>query len=134
MEVIATKATEATRVTEVVKKSYHKLFVWQSAHRFLLMVYKMTEIFPKTEMYGLTSQLRRAALSVPTNIVEGHSKKTRPDFLRYLDIAKASLTETEYLLEVSFALGYLSKDDYLSLESSRRETGYLLYQFINSMK
>ncbi len=131
---MATEATKATEATEVGQKSYHKLVVWRAAHRFLLTIYKMTEAFPKMEMYGLTSQLRRAALSVPTNIVEGHSKKTRPDFLRYLDIAKASLTETEYLLEVAFALGYLSKDDYLSLESLRRETGYLLYQFINSMK
>lgn len=74
------------------KKPYRQLIVWQMAHQFVLKIYEATETFPKQELYGLTSQLRRAAASVALNIVEGYSKQSKKDLLRFLDIAKGSCT------------------------------------------
>lgn len=115
-------------------KPYHRLEVWRQAHQFVLEIYQVTDKFPTEEKYGLTSQLRRAAVSVPTNIVEGHAKRTRADFLRFLDTAKGSLTECEYLLELARDLGYLAGDSYELLESSRGQLAFVLYRFIGSMK
>jgi four helix bundle protein len=85
---------------------YKTLIVWQKADELALKVYKLTETFPKKETFGITSQIRRAVLSVPTNIVEGYSRRTKNEFSRFIDIARGSLAETEYLLEFSNALGY----------------------------
>ncbi|MBU0531431.1 four helix bundle protein [Patescibacteria group bacterium] len=73
------------------QKPYQKLVAWQKAHMLVLLVYRETEEFPKTEQFGLTSQLRRAAVSVPTNIVEGSLSGSKQDFKRFLIIARASL-------------------------------------------
>ena len=83
------------------------LKVWQRSHEFVLQVYRLTKGFPPEERYGLTSQLRRAALSVPTNIAEGSKRQTNPEYARFLNIAEGSLAETESLLMVSRDLGYL---------------------------
>jgi four helix bundle protein len=77
------------------------LLVWQRSHTAVLTIYRSTAHFPPTERYGLTSQLRRAALSIPTNIPEGSKRVSRPDYARFLNTAEASLAETEYLLVVS---------------------------------
>ena len=74
----------------------------------MLQIYRLTKSFPPEERYGLTSQLRRAALSVPTNVAEGSKRLTNPEYARFLNIAEASLAETEYLLMVSRDLGYLT--------------------------
>lgn len=87
---------------------YSKLQVWQRSHSLVLSVYKMTAIFPSSEKFGLTSQLRRAASSVPTNIAEGSKRITGQDFARFLNIAVGSLSEIEYLLVLSRDLGYLA--------------------------
>jgi four helix bundle protein len=84
------------------------LIVWQRSHALVLQVYRLTKNFPTDERYGLTSQLRRAALSVPTNIAEGSKRQTNPEYARFLNIAEGSLAETEYLLMVGRDLGYLS--------------------------
>ncbi len=89
----------------------------------------MTESFPVHERYALTSQLRRAAVSVPTNIVEGYAKHSVKDLLRYLDIAGGSLTETEYLLELARDLGYFIQTEYDQIEEIRSKAAYLLYKF-----
>ena len=87
-------------------KNFQDLVVWQKAHQFVLSVYLYSEYFPKSELYGLTSQLRRSAVSIPANIAEGFKKKTRPDKARYLNIAQGSLEESRYYLILAKDLGY----------------------------
>lgn len=87
---------------------FTELKVWQRAHALVLRVYRMTVGFPIAERYGLLSQLRRAVLSVPTNIAEGSKRVGRQEYARFLNIAEASLVETEYLLMVSRDLGYIT--------------------------
>ncbi len=88
-------------------KTFQDLVVWQKAHVFVISIYKATEHFPKKELYGLTSQFRRAAVSIPANIAEGFKKKTRPDKYRFMNIAQGSLEECRYYLILSRDLGYL---------------------------
>lgn len=87
-------------------KSFQDLIVWQKAHSFVLRVYGWTEEFPKRELYGLTSQLRRSAVSIPANIAEGFKKKGLKDKARFLNIAQGSLEETRYYLILANDLGY----------------------------
>ena len=86
---------------------YSKLRVWQRSHRLVLELYRVTQAFPVAARYGLTSQLRRAAVSVPTNIAEGSKRTSHKDFAHFLNIAEGSLAETEYLILVSRDLGLI---------------------------
>jgi len=114
-------------------KGYKKLKVWEKAHALAMAVYKNTTNFPKEELYGITSQLRRAALSVPLNIVEGHASTSKKDFLHFLNIANRSLVESEYLLEVALELSYLTEGQYQKLESIKCEVGSLLHAFTSAI-
>ena len=116
------------------KKGFQKLFVWEKAHELALEIYKMTRAFPNEEKFGLTSQLRRAAVSIPSNIAEGHALESDPQFLRHLRIAKGSLAEVEYQLLLAIELEYLTTVQYNNLENKRREVGYLLYRFMETIK
>ena len=87
-------------------RSFRDLIVWQKAHRFVVDVYKMTETFPKHELFGLTSQLRRAAVSIPANIAEGFAKRGMSDKARFMNIAQGSLEERRYYLILSQDLNY----------------------------
>jgi four helix bundle protein len=87
---------------------FTELRVWQLGHALTLRVYEETLKFPSSERFGITSQLRRAAASVPSNIAEGSKRTTNPAFAQHLNIAEGSLAETEYLLMLSRDLGYLS--------------------------
>jgi four helix bundle protein len=87
-------------------KIFTDLLVWQKAHALVLAVYKLSELFPKAELYGLTSQLRRAAVSVPANIAEGFRKRGTADKLRFYNIAQGSLEEVRYYLILVHDLGY----------------------------
>jgi len=87
-------------------KSFQELIVWQKAHQFVLEVYKMTKTFPKEELFGLTSQFRRAAISIPANIAEGYRKRGKPDKARFLNISEGSLEECKYYLILVKDLGY----------------------------
>jgi four helix bundle protein len=107
---------------------YKDLVVWQKADELALTVYRLTETFPEKERYGTTGQLRRAALSVPTNIVEGYGRKSKKDFARFLDNARGSLAETEYLLSFSAALGYI-RHDLTGVYALMEEVGKLLRSF-----
>ena len=120
--------------TERDEKGFRKLLVWQRAHELVLSIYKMTEKFPKSEMFGLTSQMRRAAVSISANIAEGQGAGTKPQFVRYLDIARGSLSEVEYYLVLSKDLQYMTPEKYKETEALRGEVGFLLYRLILSMK
>jgi len=90
----------------VPAKSFRDLIVWQKAHQFVLDVYRFSDGFPKKEMYCLTSQFRRAAISIPANIAEGFRRRTKPDKARFMNIAQASLEECRYYLILANDLGY----------------------------
>jgi four helix bundle protein len=107
--------------------TYRELIAWQKADKLAYQVYLITKKFPKDEIYGITSQIRRAALSVPTNIVEGYSRKGTKELLRFIYISLGSLAETEYLLFFAQRLGYLNDSQYQNLEKLRGETGKLLF-------
>ena len=91
-------------------RSYRELQVWQDAMALVVQVYEVTKGFPKEELYGLTSQLRRAAVSVPSNIAEGQGRNTTKEFRNHLSIAYGSLQEVETQLEIAHRLQYLSQD------------------------
>ncbi|RKY30005.1 MAG: diversity-generating retroelement protein bAvd family protein, partial [Candidatus Omnitrophota bacterium] len=88
-------------------KAYKKLIVWKKVDELAYQIYLETKRFPKNETYGITSQLRRSVLSIPTNIVEGSGRQSRNEFRQFINIALGSLAETEYLLEFYFRLKYL---------------------------
>jgi four helix bundle protein len=104
-------------------KSFEQLIVWQKAHQFVLGVYRLTDNFPRTEIYGLTSQLRRAAVSIPANIAEGFKKRGRADKVRFLNIAQGSLEECRYYLILAKDLNY---GDTGKLQLQLEETSKLL--------
>ncbi len=87
-------------------KTFRDLIVWRKAHEFVLMVYKFTESFPKQETYGLSLQLRRAAVSIPANIVEGFRKRGKPDKARFMNMAEGSIEECRYFLILAQDLEY----------------------------
>ena len=95
-----------SRISRVPAKSFEQLIVWQKAHQFVLDVYRLMESFPRKEMYGLSSQLRRAAVSIPANIAEGFKKCGRADKVRFLNIAQGSLEECRYYLILARDLKY----------------------------
>ena len=87
-------------------QNFQELIVWQKAHQFVLSVYRLSKSFPQEELYGLTSQFRRAAISVPANIAEGFKKRGKADKARFLNIAEGSLEECRYYLILTEDLGY----------------------------
>lgn len=89
-------------------RKYRDLEVWQRAMDLVTVVYKQTEGFPKHELYGLTNQLRRAAVSVPSNVAEGQGRRTTNEFLHHLSIARGSLCEVETQIEIAQRLGYMT--------------------------
>jgi four helix bundle protein len=89
-----------------LSKSFRDVIVWQKAHAFVLDVYRATEAFPKSEVYGLSSQFRRAAFSIPANIAEGFKKRGKADKLRFYNIAQGSLEECQYYLILAHDLKY----------------------------
>ena len=115
------------------KKGYKKLKVWEKAHQLAIEIYRISKTFPKEEMYGLTSQIRRAAFSVPLNIVEGHASTSKKEFLSFLNIANRSLVETEYLLEIIQELNFMDEIVYQKLEKQRNEVGVMLNAFTKAV-
>ena len=107
---------------------------WQHADELAVTAYTMTKSFPKEELYGLTSQLRRAAASVPTNIAEGANREHKREYLHFLYIARGSLGETRYLIHLSNRLNYLKKSDYVELDRLAEEVSKTLHGLILSVK
>ena len=115
-------------------KGYHKLLVWQRAKELILLIYKYTEDFPKSEEFGLKGQLRRAAVSIVLTIVEGYRRQTTKDYLHFLNIAEGSVVEVEAALELCLELRFLSENAYEQIEEKRREVHFLLFRLIQSLK
>lgn len=111
-------------------KDFQDLIVWQKSHQFVLSIYRFSKNFPKNEIYGLISQIRRAVISVPANIAEGFKKKTRPDKVRYMNIAQGSLEECRYYLIVAKDLGY---GDTSQLMPQLEEVSKLLEAYASSI-
>jgi four helix bundle protein len=107
-------------------RNFQDLIVWQKAHGFVLGVYKLSRSFPREEIYGLTSQFRRAAVSIPANIAEGFKKKGQHDTARFLNIAHGSLEECRYYLILTHDLGYGDTQQLMQQleEVSKLLTGY----------
>lgn len=114
-------------------KSYRELIVWQKAMDMVAEVYKATEGFPREEIYGLTSQIRRAAVSVPSNIAEGQGRKSTNEFLHHLSIARGSLMEVETQLLLAARLSYLKPTDVAPFMERTSEIGRLLNGLYNSL-
>ena len=113
---------------------WRNLRIWQLADDLALRVYELTRDFPNEELYGLTSQLRRAALSIPTNIVEGYSRKGDRELAHFLNIAFASMSEVKYLLHFAGRLGYLSNNSLKEMEKRYDSLGKGLWTFYSKVK
>ena len=111
-------------------KQFQDLIVWQKAHELVLSVYKQSKDFPKEEIYGLTSQLRRAAVSIPANIVEGFKKKGKLDKARFMNIAQGSLEECRYYIILANDLNYVETK---KMESQLEEVSKLLEAYSNAI-
>lgn len=111
-------------------KTFSDLIVWQKAHEFVLGVYKETALFPKSEIYGLTSQFRRAAVSIPANIAEGFVKRGKLDKVRFYNIAQGSIEECKYYLILSNDLGYPINTELVQVIN---DVGKLLDRYINGI-
>jgi four helix bundle protein len=113
-------------------ESYRDLITWQKAMRLVTEIYQATRLFPRDELYGLTNQLRRAAVSVPSNIAEGQARFSRKEFHHFLYLARGSLVEIETQLLIAQNLGYLSPKQSPSLLAEAAELGRLLNGLIAS--
>lgn len=92
-------------------KRYEDLIAWQQAYEIVIRIYQRTKSFPKEEQYGLTQQIRRAAVSVPSNIAEGFGRHSRPDYLRFLDMARGSAYELQTQMRIAHDLGYVNDSE-----------------------
>ena len=115
-------------------KDFRQLKVWGKAHQLALAIYKATANFPKEELYGLTSQIRRASISVPTNIAEGCGRNTDADFARFVQIAMGSASEVEYQLLLAHDLNFLSEESYTKLHSETEEIKRMLASLLKTLR
>lgn len=116
-----------------IVQSYRDLIVWKKAMNLVLNIYKNTHEFPKSETYGLATQLRRAAVSIPSNIAEGQARLTTAEFKQSLGHARGSLMEVETYILLAQQLGYMERDQSESLLSGTAEVGKILNGLLNSL-
>ena len=114
-------------------ETYRDLIVWQRSMELVTLVYQETRAFPKEELYGLTSQVRRCAVSIPSNIAEGHGRLTRADYIRFLGIATGSLFELQTQLQIAVNLGYLTEKNYQRSEAVSLEVERMLSSLIRKL-
>ncbi len=115
-------------------RDYRKIKVWQLGDDLTVEVYRVSADFPREETYGLTSQLRRAAYSVPANICEGASRSGSKEFLQFLYIARGSSNETQYFIHLAHRLGYLHDDQFGKIEQQAQEVGKTLTGLIKAVE
>lgn len=114
-------------------KTYTELFIWQKSMELVTIIYQDTQGFPKEEVYGLTSQIRRSAVSIPSNIAEGFGRKSNPDFIRFLKISMGSLFELQTQLRISKNIKFLDEPRFNVLFEETREVERMLSSFIQSI-
>ena len=114
-------------------KNYSELIAWQRAMDLVEAVYKATQAFPREEVYGLTSQLRRAVVSVPSNVAEGQGRGPTKEFTHHLSIAYGSLCEVQTQLLIAKRLNFISEQQYIALFESSQEVARLINGLINSL-
>jgi four helix bundle protein len=114
-------------------KTYRDLLVWQKAISFVSKVYRFVKVFPSEELYGLTSQIKRSSVSIPSNIAEGYGRKSKRDYLRFLQIAMGSLFEIQTQLEISKNLEFISEGHFNELYENSREIERMLSSLINKI-
>ncbi|QQR84112.1 four helix bundle protein [Candidatus Peregrinibacteria bacterium] len=110
-----------------MKNIFDNILVWRKSHELALVIYKLTRSFPSEERYGLVDDMRRAARSVPTNIVEGYKRKGYKDSMKFFNYSDASLCELRYQTKLAFDLGYLIEPDFNSVELLEDQVGRLLH-------
>ncbi|EGF24603.1 four helix bundle protein [Rhodopirellula baltica] len=115
-------------------KDFRDLIVWAKAHQFTLAVYALTKGFPKDESYGLTSQLRRSAASIPTNLAEGCGRGTDRELARFCDIAMGSASEADYQLLLAKDLGYIDSSAFDLIYRQLTEIQRMLRSFIQRLR
>jgi len=114
-------------------QSYRDLVAWQKAMELVEEIYRLTRLLPKDELYGLTSQIRRAAVSIPANIAEGYGRLHRKEYINHLSIARGSLMEVETQIELTVRLGYLDREQIRIAWSLAQEVGKLLNSLLRSL-
>ncbi|MFT6845558.1 MAG: four helix bundle protein [Flavobacteriales bacterium] len=114
-------------------RNYKELKVWEKAHKLTLTIYEVTKNFPSEEKFGITSQIRRAASAVPTNIAEGCGFNSDKQFARFMTIALGSATEVEYLIFLAFELNFLTETEHETLREEIIEIKKMLYTFITKL-
>jgi len=115
-------------------KTYRDLLVWQKSMALVTEVYKLSKLFPDEEDYGLTSQMRRCAVSIPSNIAEGYGRNSTSDYVRFLRVASGSLYELQTQAEIALNLRYLKKSDFDKLYESSREIERMLSSLVRKLK
>jgi len=115
-------------------RDFRKIVAWEKADDLVALVYEVTKAFPREELYGLTSQLRRAVVSVAANIAEGSGKQYLKEFKQFLYTARASLSEVEYYIHLSHRLGYLDDEKVARLGEARQDAAKVLQGFINTVE
>ena len=114
--------------------NFRKLIIWQKAMNLVTKTYNSTKKFPKEEIFGLTSQIRRCSISIPSNIAEGYGRKSNKEYLRFLNISIGSLFELQTQLEIAKNIEYLTDDEFNNLYEDSREIERMLVSFINKIK
>ncbi len=122
------------KITKTVARNYHQIDVYHLAYDFVLQLYFLTKNFPKSEEQNITSQLRRAAVSIPLNIVEGSAKASNREFAYYLNVAYASAKEVEVLLQLSKDLKYLDEEGYIYLAAKLDPLNAKLFLFLRNVE
>lgn len=121
-------------IGRTVVTCYRDLRVWRLGVDLAEEIYRLTAVFPRQESYGLSTQLRKSAVSIPSNISEGHTRESRREFLHFLSIAQGSLSELETQLEIAARLSYISPSDLAKIRASTSGLGKQLYALRNALR